>query len=128
MRRKISAAAEAYQAKLEEFQAVEAAYAEALLEGYRDGMTWKEVAQAAGLESEGQARIRAERAMGGEVSPSRRRKAAKAVPAPEPPGLSVAAAAKQLGVAPSTVYARVDRGEIKSVTDSLGRTRIILDD
>lgn len=125
MRDEIRSVAERYEALLRDFRAAETAYAETLLKANREGMTWKEVAQAAGLDSENQARVRAERAMtDDEISPSRRRKPAG--PRIASPGLSVSAAAEKLRVSRSTIYNRIDRGELESVTDHLGRTRVFL--
>ena len=116
-----------YQRVAAEFERAEREYAEALLAAHHEGLTWAEVAAAAGLENAGQARLRAEKAMTpGEISPSRRRRDAASTP-PEPVGVSVAEAARRLGVADSTVYARIDRGEIASTVDDLGRTRVLLD-
>ena len=112
----------------DELEAVDREYAETLLKAYRDGLSWAEVAKAAGLRTGNQARMRAERAMSdAEIAPSRRRAGAPAS-RPAPPGISVAEAAERLGVAQSTVYERVDRGEINATTDALGRTRILFDD
>lgn len=101
-------------------------YAETMLAAYREGMSWAAIAAAAGLASGDQARVRAERAMSDdEISPSRRRRTSSR-PRPSAPGVSVAEAARTLGVARSTIYDRIDRGELTSTVDALGRTRVLL--
>ncbi len=128
MQRDVRAIAERYEAAARALAAVEDEYAATLLAANRDGLTWEEVARAAGLRTANQARARAERAMGvTEVSPSRRRAGARNAPV-ELPGVSVAEAARRLGVARSTVYDRIDRGELATTPDHLGRTRVLLPD
>lgn len=112
------------------FRAAEREVYEFLLDLHRSGMTWAQIAEAAGLSSASQARVRVERVMPPEeLSPSRRRKTgAPASPVQESPGISVAEAARRLKVAASTIYARIDRGQLKATKDALGRTRVVLDD
>jgi len=111
-------------------QALEEELARALLEAYRSGMTWAQVAEAGGLSGPSAARVRAERAMEpAEVSPSRRRRARETDGAEEavPLGLSVAEAAARFGCSTATIYRRIDRGQLQSATDQLGRTRVLVD-
>ena len=125
LRDDIRTAVEKYEALLIEFRAAETAYAQALLNANREGLTWKEVAQAAGLDSENQARVRAERAMTDEeISPGRRRRK-DASPRPQAPGVSVMVAAGLWGVSRTTIYKMIDQGDLETVTDHLGRTRVV---
>jgi excisionase family DNA binding protein len=43
------------------------------------------------------------------------------------PGLSVTDAARQLGVTRRTIYLRVEAGKLRSTTNELGQTRILLE-
>ena len=113
---------------VEALRLVEERFARALLAAHDEGLSWSAVAEAAGLATAENARERAQRVMSEEeLSPSRRR-AGGQPNGDARPGLGVYEAAKVLGVSPSTVYSRIDRGELDTVTDPLGRTRVILDD
>lgn len=110
-------------------QDAEAEFARSLLEAYNEGMTWAQVAAAAGLATPGQARARAERAMTAEqLSPSRRRRSTTAQKDGTTPGVSVAEAARRLGRSRSTIYQMLDDGRLRQVVDPLGRARVLLDD
>lgn len=115
-----------YDQAVQALQQAEEKYSRTLLAAYREGLSWAAVAKATGLKDGNQARLRAERAMTDEeISPSRRPSAKDRASAP---GVSVSEAATRLGVARSTVYDRIDRGELEATTDQLGRTRVIMPD
>ncbi|WP_022894180.1 hypothetical protein [Agromyces subbeticus] len=99
----------------------------AVREALGDGRTWDEIADAAGL-SPSAAKYRwagddAEIADRHEASRKRKRERPSSVPT-DLPGLSVADAAKQLGVTPQAIYQRVTRGLLRAESVELpdGRT------
>lgn len=112
----VRAGAEAVAVAREQARAAEDALAERLRAQWQRGLTWAELAQAtspAGITTAEAARIFA---------------TAYEVPSvQDPEGISVAEAAKVLGVQRATVYARIDRGELRSTVDGRGRTRVLLD-
>ncbi|MEP7736988.1 helix-turn-helix domain-containing protein [Nocardioides sp. 31GB23] len=117
-----------YDAAAKALQDAEKEFARSLLDAYLEGMTWAQVAAAAGLATVGQARARAESAMTAEqLSPSRRRSAALQREG-STQGVSVAEAARRLGRSRSTIYQMLDDGRLVQVLDPLGRARVLLDD
>jgi excisionase family DNA binding protein len=95
--------------------------AETMLRCFQAGLAWQQIADSAapaGISSAEAARLKA--------------KGASEVAAPvlnsEPRGISVAEAAKRLGVQRATVYRRIDKGELRAVVDEAGRTRVILEE
>lgn len=95
--------------------------AETMLRCFQAGLAWQQIADSAapaGISSAEAARLKA--------------KGASEVAAPvlnsEPRGISVAEAAKRLGVQRATVYRRIDKGELKAVVDEAGRTRVVLEE
>lgn len=94
----------------------------AVREAVADGIGWEDIADAAGL-SPSAAKYRwagddatiAERQ---EASRRRKRDRPSSVPT-DLPGLSVAEAAKQLGVTPQAIYQRVNRGQLEARTVEL---------
>lgn len=89
-------------------------------------MTWPEVAELvgeAGITDANAARhlaLKYEKSVGPSAGRTAPRKS-------KPEGVSVAEAARLLGVERMTVYRRIDRGELRSTSDELGRTRVFLD-
>jgi excisionase family DNA binding protein len=129
LRNRIRSTTRRAEQSLERAKADELAAAKAMLDAYRDGMPWDQVAEAAGLETGNQARLRAMRAKDeDELPPSRRRRTADPADDAQVLGVSVEEAAKRLGVTRPTVYRRIDRGELQAVSDAQGRTRVLLDD
>lgn len=100
----------------EQARTAEDALAERLRTQWQRGLTWAELAQVtspAGITTAEAARTFA---------------TAHEVPSAQgPEGISVAEAAKALGVQRATVYARIDRGELRATVDERGRTRVLLD-
>lgn len=95
--------------------------AETMLRCFQAGLAWQQIADSAapaGISSAEAARLKA--------------KGASEVVAPalnsEPRSISVAEAAKRLGVQRATVYRRIDKGELKAVVDEAGRTRVVLEE
>lgn len=94
----------------------------AMLRCHEAGLTWEEIARAtaeAGIPSAWAARHYALKLVD-EADHVARQPSAK--------GVSVAEAARRLGVNVSTVYRRIDQGQLRSVADERGRTRVLLDD
>ena len=124
----IQAASEEFARARAEFERAKQRLAAGLLAGYREGLSWAQVAEAAraaGIETPTQARTHAEAAMLPEqLSPSRTR--ASSVPDARP-GVSVTAAAKALGISRQAVYNQIKRGELRSTKDAVGRTRVLID-
>lgn len=89
------------------------ARAELMLRLHQEGASWEQIALAAGSVSAGAAREWA-------------RQYAKPDEVIE--GVSVAEAARLLGVTRQTVYARVRAGQLRSVVDRNGKTRVLLDE
>ena len=126
---RIESAAQRYERSLERLRADELAYDQALLDAYREGVTWSEIAQAAGLKSANQARLRAMRARDVDERPPSRRPGRDVNAGQRPlPGMSADEAAKELGISPPTVYRSIDRGELTAIPDAQGRTRVLRDE
>src|SRR5690606_7681238 len=94
------------------------------------GLTWNEVAAAAGLGSGQNARFRAQRGLpADEQNPSFRWRAERGreprPPRPPAPGISVTEAARKYGVSRQTIYARIADGRLAATTDADGRTRVL---
>jgi hypothetical protein len=91
----------------------------AVREAIAAGVTWDEVADAAGL-SASAAKYRwagDDEAIEARQEASRRRKRDRPSSAPiDLPGLSVSEAAKRLGVTPQAIYQRVTRGQLEAET------------
>jgi excisionase family DNA binding protein len=108
------------------------ALAEELNRAHAAGLTWAEVADAAGLGSAQNARFRAQRGRPPEEQqPSFRWRAERGreprPPRPESPGMSVKEAAERYDVTRQTIYGWIRAGRLKSVTDADGRIRILGD-
>lgn len=104
--------------------------AQAMYDAHRRGYTWGEIAARAGLASPHTARTRARYALDpSDLSPSarwRQQRGHAPRAKPEPPGMSISEAARELGVTRKTVYARIERGELESARDEAGRPRVLL--
>lgn len=106
--------------------------ADALLSANEGGVTWARLTELTGFNSPATTRMRAQRAKNvSELNPSLRWRVEHGG-APRPskpkPGLSISEAAQRLGVSRTTVYARIQRGELQSVTDDAGHPRVVLEE
>lgn len=88
-------------------------FADALLDARKTGLPWSQLAKAAGMKDSA-VRMRA--------ATARQPTQADQI------GVSVNEAAEQLGVTRQTIYRRIQSGDLRSVTGSNGRLRVILDD
>lgn len=107
-------------------------FAEALLAARESGSTWTRLTEVAGLNSPATTRMRAQRAKDVEdLSPSLRWRVEFGSPRRqhmEKPGISISEAARRMGISRNTVYARIKRGQLESVTDGAGHPRVLLDE
>lgn len=100
----------------------ERALALTMHECFAAGLSWQQIADSAGpagIFSAEAARLKAKAAVqeGKGASPA----------TADVAGVSVAEAARRLGIERTTVYRRIDKGEVRTVVDARGRTRVILD-
>ena len=102
----------------------------ALNEARDVGLTWVEIASAAGLGSPANARFRAQRGRRPEDQTASFRWRAEHGRTPRPPvepspGMSVTEAAEQHGVSRQTIYEWLKSGRLRGVKDARGRTRVL---
>lgn len=106
--------------------------ANALLSANAGGVTWARLTELTGFNSPATTRMRAQRAKNvSELNPSLRWRVEQGGaprPAKPKPGLSISEAAHRLGISRTTVYARIQRGELRSVSDDAGHPRVLLDE
>lgn len=132
----VKAAAEASRAADEQANQAAIALSKALHDGHESGLTWAALAEAAGLKSTENARFRAYRGRGADGLPPSivhrfgpggyKRRSEDQIE--KPPGLNVSEAAKVLGISRQALYKRIEAGKVNTTTDSVGRTRVLLDD
>jgi excisionase family DNA binding protein len=97
------------------------------------GLTWAEVASAAGLGSPQNAWFRAQRGRRPEDQAAAFRWRAEHGRAPRPPvdpapGISVTQAAERYGVSRQTIYEWLKSGRVQGAKDARGRTRVLPED
>ena len=102
----------------------------ALNEARDIGLTWAEIASAAGLGSPQNAWFRAQRGRRPEDQSASIRWRAEHGRTPPPPvepspGMSVTEAAEQYGVSRQTIYEWLKSGRLRGVKDARGRTRVL---
>lgn len=105
----------------------------ALNDAHDVGLTWAEIASAAGLSSPQNARFRAQRGRRPEEQTVwfrwRAEHGRTSRPPVEPaPGMSVTQAAERYGVSRQTIYEWLKSGRLQGTKDARGRTRVLPDD